>query len=386
MKIIGVEGTFDEKFEPLVRLFADQGFREKGGSSLAVFQFGKPVVNVWQGEQGTGKAWSEDTTSVIFSCTKGLTSILAHQLVLEGKLNLDEKVSHYWPEFAQTGKQDIPVKWLLQHKAGLSAVRRSLTFQELTDGHTVEEELAKQAPLWEPGTAHGYHAVTFGTLIGKLIKVVTGKSAGQYFSETIAQPLSAKAWIGIPEQEFQNVAPLITDGTRADVNAAPGTNEYWLTRAMWFGGALNYQTESKVTGFNNPKLLMSELPGAGGVSNAYSLAKIYSATVFETNGLRLLSDPVIDAAIVPQSMGPLVFESPDGPFPVWGNGFMVEVPGYKEMLGQGSFGHDGFGGQMAFATKQKRMSFAYTTNYLKSGKAEQARQQQLVMKLKELVS
>ena len=165
--------TIDSRFQELAEIFFEQGSSVPGGSSLAVFENGKPVVNIWQGETVGGKPWNAETVSVIFSCTKGLASILAHRLVQEGKLDLEQKVSYYWPEFAQGGKQDIPVKWLLQHKAGLSATRQDLTIDEITDGHTLEDELAKQVPLWEPGTAHGYHALTFGTLVGKLVHNIT---------------------------------------------------------------------------------------------------------------------------------------------------------------------------------------------------------------------
>lgn len=378
--------TIDSRFEPVAELFFEQGRTLPGGSSLAIFQDGKPVLNLWQGVGGAGRPWDASTTSVIFSSTKGLASILAHRLIQEGKLDLEQKVSFYWPEFAQGGKQDIPVKWLLQHKAGLSAIRRNLSIVEITDGHTIEDELAAQEPLWEPGTAHGYHALTFGTLVGKLVHNITGMTLGKYFDQLIAQPLGVDAWIGLPKEKFKNLAPLITDGKRKATVAEPDTDAYWLSRAMSFGGALDHKIESFETGFNNPKLLAAELPGAGGVSNAFAIAKIYSAAATATDGVRLLDDETLRAATVPQSTGPLKFESQTGPFPVWGNGFMLDVPGFKGMLGKHSFGHDGLGGQNAFGDFEHRIGFAYTTNYLQSGAEEQLRQQVLIRKLKEILS
>jgi len=378
--------TIDSRFEPVAELFFEQGRTLPGGSSLAIFQDGKPVLNIWQGEGNSGKPWDANTTSVIFSCTKGLASILAHRLIQEGKLDLEQKVSFYWPEFAQGGKQDIPVKWLLQHKAGLSATRKNLSIDEITDGHTIEEELAAQEPLWEPGTAHGYHALTFGTLVGKLVHNITGMTLGKYFDQLITKPLGVDAWIGLPKDKFKNLAPLITDGKRTATLAEPNTDAYWLSRAMTFGGALDHRIESFETGFNNPKLLEAELPGAGGVSNAYSLAKIYSAAATVTDGIRLLEDGTLRAATATQSTGPLRFESQTGPFPVWGNGFMLDVPGFKGLLGKHSFGHDGLGGQNAFGDFEHRIGFAYTTNYLQSGAEEQMRQQQLIQTLKEILN
>lgn len=380
-----MEGQYDSQFQPMVDLFVEQGAGIPGGSSLAIYKDGRPVVDVWQGESAPGIPWHRDSVSVVFSCTKGLASILIHRLVEEGKLDLEQKVSYYWPEFAQSGKQDIPVGWLLQHKAGLSAVRRDLTLDEVIDGHTIEDELAKQEPLWEPGTAHSYHALTFGTLSGKLVHNITGQTLGRYFSELIAKPLAVQAWIGLPRKEFSNLAPLLSDGKREKYKAEIGTSEYWLSKAMTFGTALDHQVESYETGFNNPKLIEAELPGAGGVSNARSLAKIYSATVVDTDGVRLLNDQTVRAAAVPQSTGRLYFEGDTGPFPTWGNGFMVEVPGFKDMLGPSSFGHDGLGGQCAFADLDHRVGFAFTSNYLESGASEQTRQQDLIRQLKLLL-
>ena len=322
---------------------------------------------------------------MIFSCTKGLASILAHLLIQERKLDLEQKVSFYWPEFAQGGKQDIPVKWLLQHKAGLSATRRDLTLDEITDGHTIEDELAKQEPLWEPGTAHGYHALTFGTLVGKLVHNITGMTLGKYFSQVIAEPLNVNAWVGLPKDKFENLAVLHSDGKRTATIVEPETDMYWLAKSMTFGSELDHRVESFETGFNNPKLLTAELPGAGGVSNAFALAKIYSAASTNTDGVRLLRDETLSAATVPQSTGPLKFEPQTGPYPAWGNGFMLHVPGFKDMLGSSSFGHDGLGGQNAFGDFEHRIGFAYTTTYLQAGPGDQERQQVLVRELNKIL-
>jgi CubicO group peptidase (beta-lactamase class C family) len=376
----------EKKFQELADIFFQQGEGTPGGSSLAIFQNGEPVLSVWQGQAKENKPWNAETVSVIFSCTKGLSSLLAHRLVQDGSLDLDQKVSHYWPEFAHEGKQDMPVKWLLQHKAGLSATRNDLTLDQITDGHTLENELAMQEPLWEPGTAHGYHALTFGTLVGKLAHNITGMTLGKYFDELIAKPLEVDAWVGLPKEKFKNLAPLITDGKRTATVAELNADAYWLSRSMTFGGALDHRVESFDTGFNNPKLIAAELPGAGGVSNAFAIAKIYSAAATATDGVRLLEDETLRAATVTQSTGPLKFESQNGPFPKWGNGFMLDVPGFKEMLGPSSFGHDGLGGQNAFGDFEHRIGFAYTTNYLQSGAQEQSRQQKLIQTLKEILT
>lgn len=375
----------ENEFQEIADIFFRQGENSPGGSSLAIFQNGKPVLNVWHGESKPNQPWNQDTISIIFSCSKGLASILAHRLIQEGKLDLEQKVSFYWPEFAQAGKRDIPVKWLLQHKVGLSTTRKDLTIEQIVDGHTIEDELAAQEPLWEPGKAHGYHAITFGTLIGKLVHNITGMTAGKYFAELIANPLSVDAWFGLPQEEFSRLAPVVTDGKRTATQAEPESDLYWLSKSMTFGGALNHKIESYETGFNNPRLLSAELLGVAGVSNAFSLAKIYSAVATVTDGIRLLEDETLRAATVPQSTGPLKFESQTGPFPVWGNGFMLDAPGFKVMLSPSSFGHDGLGGQIAFGDLKHRIGFAYVSSYLESGPDEMFRQQQLVRKLRALV-
>jgi CubicO group peptidase (beta-lactamase class C family) len=382
-----MNGHFDPRFAELVELFVEQGAGLPGGSSLAVFQGGEPVVDVWQGEERTGEEWTADTVSVVFSCTKGLASLLAHRLVEEGRLDLDAPVSQYWPEFADNGKRSVPVKWLLQHKAGLSAVRRDLTFDEVIDGHTVEDELAGQEPLWEPGTAHSYHALTFGTLVGKLVRSVTGITIGEYFAETIARPLGVRAWIGLPESEFHHLAPLVADPKRGSGTVGiPGSDDYWVSKAMTFGTALDGAVDDVHKGFNNPALIRAEIPGAGGVSNARGLAAIYSAAVTETAGIRLLTDKTIRAAMVHQSTGPMFFEKTNTVFPAWGNGFMIEVPGFVDMLGTGSFGHNGLGGQSAFGDVDHRVGFGFTTSYLGAGDEEQSRQQALVRVLRRILA
>lgn len=375
-----------QKFQPVADLFLK--FAEEapaGGRALSIYQDGKLAVNLWHGEQKPGVAWGAETTSVIFSCTKGLVSILANRLIDEGQLDPEQRVAHYWPEFVQGGKGDIPVKWILQHKAGLSAVRRDLSFEELIDGHTVLDELAKQEPLWEPGTGHAYHALTFGHLVGKLIQSVTGKTVGTLFREVIAEPLKVPAWIGLPAAELHNLAPLITDGNRASANPEPGTAAYWQEKSMTFGNALPIGISGLDQGFNNLRLLATELAGAGGVMTANALAKIYSAAVTETEGVRLMTDRAIANSTVPAAVGASVWGEA-GPWPRRGMGFMLDVPSYREWTSDKAFGHDGLGGQAGFGDPVHKIGFGFTTSYLYSGENEQAIQQALIRKTRECLN
>lgn len=381
------------KFESVAELFFAQGKELEnanpgaftGGSALAIYQDGRLALDIWQGQAKPEQPWQADNASVIFSCTKGLTSIVANQLIERGLLDPEERVAHYWPEFAAAGKSEIPVKWLLQHRAGLSAVRRDLTLDEFLDGHTVLDELAAQEPLWAPGTGYQYHAGTFGHLIGEVVRRVTGQTIGQYFQEHIAGPLHADAWIGLPAEKLDKFAPLVTDGQRASANPLPGTPGFWLEKAMTFGNAFTAEVAGVGTGFNDPRVLQSEFAGAGGVATARALAKIYSACVVETDGVRLLNDHTLRAASSLQVTGPTVWGEP-GPWPNRGLGFMLDTPGFRDMASPQSFGHDGLGGQIAFGDFDYRVGLAYTSSYLHSGPTEQDWQQAVVREVKRILA
>lgn len=379
-----VQGYFDEKYEPLVSLFATQGPENPaGGSSLAVFENGKPVVNVWQGEAQAGKPWTEETISTVFSCTKGIISLLAARLVEQGLLDLEAPVAEYWPEFSQNGKGQIKVKTLLQHRAGLSTTRRDLSRAELLDGQTVIAELAAQKPLWQPDSNYGYHALTFGHLVSKLIHSVTGLSANDYLQKHVNAPLGVDMWIGLPSEQLSRLATLISDGNFKSLSPEQGTDQYWVEKAMTFGGALPTDP-TDVGGFNAPETLAVELAGAGGVTNAFGLAKIYSAAVVETDGVRLVSDNALETAIRPASFGENVWHEP-GPYPIWGNGFMLAESPHFEIPGGKGFGHNGLGGQAGWASLENRLGFGYTTSYLRNSPETQKHQQDLVRKLQELI-
>lgn len=373
-------GSFDAGFTEVVELFKQQGLQQpRGGSSLSIFKDGHEVVNVWQGEAKQNQPWRADTISTVFSCTKGVVSVLLAKLIEEKKLDPNEKVAIYWPEFAQGGKQDITVRMVLQHRAGLSAVRRDLTYEEAVDDHTIISELAKQAPLWEPDTSNAYHALTFGHLASKLIHCVTGQTANEYLQAQATSKLGIDIHIGLPKEKFSQLAPLISDGTFKAVTVEPNSNAYWCQKAMSFGGAFPAEPTAE-HGFNDEKTLMAELAGANGVTNAHGLAKVYSAAVTETDGVRLVSDEGIRTCLV-ASPGPDNFFDEPRPFPIWGMGFMLPMPGVNEMPGKEGFGHNGFGGQAGWGSLDARIGFGYTNNYMQTATEMQKNQQDLVKAL-----
>ena len=353
-----------------------------GGAALSIFRDGKEVVNLWGGDKNDSEVWTEHTATTIFSCTKGLVSILAARLVQESLLDLDDPVAKYWPEFAQSGKQAIPVRWLLEHKAGLSAPRKDLSIEDVIAYQPVLDALAQQEPLWEAGTGHAYHALTFGHLVGRVIFGATGLRIGEYFKKLVADPLGASAWIGIPKAKLDSVAFLYTDSKRESLGGSPGSDDYWIEKSMTFGSAFSVDIAGVGTGFNNPELQMAELAGAGGISTASSLAKIWSATVVETEGARLLNDETASIFSRPTITGPSVWNDP-GPWGTTGLGFMVPTVGYRASIAPDSFGHDGLGGQTCFASPEHKIGFAFVTNYLKSGPEEHDRQIALINALRE---
>src|SRR5580700_9440573 len=190
--MIPIAGTCDPRFRKVREAFA-ANFETAGeiGASVAMYIDGKQVVDLWGGyaDKARTKPWTRDTLVNIYSTTKGLAAMCAHRLVDQGKLDLDAPVAKYWPEFAQAGKDKLPVKYLLSHRAGLPAVRKILDGDALFNWTTMTTALAEQEPWWEPGTAHGYHAVTFGYLVGEVIRRITGKSPGTYLRDELAGPL-----------------------------------------------------------------------------------------------------------------------------------------------------------------------------------------------------
>src|SRR5215831_3328032 len=189
-----IQGKCDSRFTAVREAFAENfAKRAEVGAAVSVYVDGKPVVDLWGGYTNAARTrpWEQNTLVSVASTTKGMVALCAHMLVERGLLDLDAPVARYWPEFAQAGKAQIPVRWLLSHQAGLPAVRRDMPPQSLFEWHTFTEALAETEPWWEPGTRHGYHAFTYGYLVGEVIRRVSGRSVGQFFRTEVAEPLGA---------------------------------------------------------------------------------------------------------------------------------------------------------------------------------------------------
>lgn len=365
-----IDGTVATGYEPIRTAFqaAFDGVPNMG-AALAILVDGELVANLWGGvaDERDGRRWERKTASVIFSCTKGLMSLLVARLVEEGRLEYGAPVARYWPEFAANGKGSVTVAEALSHRAGLSAPAEDLDLADILSWDTITAKLAAQAPLWPPGEGYAYHALTHGWLAGELIRRVTGKSPGSYFREVIA-PLNADAWIGLPPSQDNvahlQVAPDLAGLWEADAAKAAAGEVNWPYRAMTLGKALPAALATSDGGFNDPRVRQAEIPGAGGIATAEGLATIWSAAVTPTRGVRLASPQVLAQATRTVTEGAPVFAA-EPPFPRWGMGFQLDSEARRFLTAE-SFGHDGAGGQVAFADPKHRVGFAFITNWMQA--------------------
>src|SRR3984957_19638391 len=264
-----IHGFADKGFEKVRETFAGN-FTNKGdiGASFCVTRHGETVIDLWGGyaDAAKTKPWVKDTIINVYSTTKTMTALTVLILADRGLIDFAAPVAKYWPEFAANGKANIKVSHLMAHSAGLSGWKEPLNKDDLYDLDKVTSLLAAQAPLWEPGTKSGYHAITQGYLIGEVVRRITGKTIGTFFREEIAGPLNADFWIGLPASEDHRVADLVPPPP---------------------GGAIGdmEQDEIQKITFNNPGVDVSEtrtrawrgaeIPAAGGTGNARSVAEIH---------------------------------------------------------------------------------------------------------------
>ncbi len=360
-----VDGVVAPGFERVREQFADV-LRAGGGAAVAVYLDGAPVVDLWGGvaDRHTGRRWERDTLGVAFSCTKGVLALMMLALAEQGCVELDAPVARYWPEFAQAGKAQIPVRWLLSHRAGLIALDEDLTLDEALDWHRVVGALERQTPNWEPGTGHAYHTLTFGWLVGELVRRVTGLMPSAALRE-LTGTIAPEFWLGLPaDAERRRSHPYWDEEVRATLGpAAPAPDP--VIRAATLGSAFPQDLVADGRGFDDPRVLAAEVPGAGGVGTARDLAAIFSAAVRDTSGVRLLSPASAAAAATAESTGPQVYGG-QPPWAAFGPGFHVTSAG-KPLFGPGSFGHGGLGGQAAFAHPGLGVGFAFLTTRLIPG-------------------
>ncbi len=358
------EMTIRAGFEVLADKFFDLTKKQpSGGAALCVYHNGHPIIDIWDGEASPGTPWKAESNVLVFSTTKGLLSILAHRAIEQGLIDINEKVSKYWPEFGCNGKENITVEMVMRHRSGLSAPREDLTFDDVLALQPVLDALARQSPIWEPDSGFAYHSISFGHLLGRIVSGATGMSIRDLMKRDISQPLNVPAWIGISPDVEVPIARLITDTGPAAPIPAIDSDAYWMERAFSFGGALKKGLTDDFESWNDPRIYQAEIAGAGGVTNARAIAKIYSATVVETDSIRLLQDKSIMEALNHRNPGDNIWGDPQ-PHPVHSLGFMVANPQHSPVLSDSTFGHEGLGGQQGFADLENRIGFGYVTNWV----------------------
>ncbi|MFH0246331.1 serine hydrolase domain-containing protein [Streptomyces sp. HK10] len=352
----GFGGFVAPGFERVAEEFA-RNLTERGdtGAAVCVYHAGLPVVDL------TGGAHRFDSVQVIRSASKGVVAILAHVLTHRGLLDFDMPVAEVWPEFAQQGKDRIPIRWIFTHQAGVTALDRRLTVEDILAWQPAVEAVAAQRPNWEPGTAHGYHDLTYGWLTGEIIRRLTGRTVGTLVREELAGPLGLDLWIGMPEE----VRPRLVDLLPAP---PPSPELQQDPRARALRSALQDPASFASKALLNPDILpvehsraylSAEVPAANGVSDARSLARLYAAFTGEVDGVRLLDEAAVEAARAEQAAG---VDRVVGYYRRYATGFMLPEP-TRPMGGLDTdcFGHYGMGGPLAFADPGRRVAFGYIT-------------------------
>ena len=333
---------------------------------------GENVVDLWGGvaDPSAKRPWSEDTVGVVWSSTKGAVALCAHVLASRGELDIDVPVTTYWPEFGKNGKDGISVRHLLSHQAGMAALREPIPDEGLCDWGLVVDALAAQEPLWAPGTRHGYSALTFGHLIGEIVRRITGRTIGTFFRDEIAEPLGLDFWIGLPEEHEPRVAPNIS----ADLD--PGKMPTFYQAALTDPTSIAALVVMNSGGFllpdavNNRRVHAAEIPAANGITNARGLAGMYRPLALggAFDGVRLVDEDQLVAMRAVSSA-----TSVDATMLVptrWSLGFMKATdnrhlsPADSDsvLLSDEAFGHVGAGGSIGFADHGAHLSFGYTMN------------------------
>ncbi|MBP0455895.1 beta-lactamase family protein [Streptomyces bomunensis] len=361
-------------FEPVREAFAENFVRHGDiGAAVCVYRDGRPVVDLWGGtaDRDTGRPWERDTLQLVYSATKGATATAAHMLAQRGLLDLDAPVAEYWPEFAAGGKADIPVRWLLSHRAGLVTLDQPIPLTEALSWHPMAAALAAQRPVWTPGTAHGYHGRTWGWLVGEVIRRVSGRTPGRFFSDEIAAPLGLDFFIGLPPDERHRVSRMVYRKPDVDLTTLPPESvpeELREQVAAWsdphsFSNRAFAVTRPAAIDFDSPEVQAAEMPSSNGIGTARALARMYAALIGEVEGVRLLTAETAASAATEQSAGmDQVLMAPSR----FGSGYQLPTED-NPMTGPSAFGHNGRGGSLAFADPGHGIAFGYVMNHIVSG-------------------
>ncbi len=346
---------FHENFDKLGEL----------GAAVAIWQDGRAIADLVGGFRDTHreKPWTSDTLVLVWSATKGIGSACVLHALQGHKIDISQRVAEFWPEFGQAGKEKITLAQLLSHQAGLCALDRRV---DVLDYRAVIQALEMQEPLWVPGTAHGYHARTFGFLLDELVRRIAGKTLSGYWQEKFAQPLNLDFWIGLPGKENPRVATIYA----AKSGKAPEPKQFYVDLVT--PGTLARETFTSPYGLhviskmNDPAIRAQPIVSFGGIGTSAGLAKFYSmlANGGKFDGQTFFSEKTIEWMTTTMIDGmDRVFQIPTA----FSAGFMKDPrKAARKMFGTSAkaFGHPGAGGCHAFADPENRIAVAYVMNQM----------------------
>ncbi|MFF3205743.1 serine hydrolase domain-containing protein [Streptomyces sp. NPDC002962] len=374
-----IHGHCDPRFAA-VRAAFEENFRDRGelGAAVSVTVDGAQVVDLWGGRADAAgtRAWERDTVVNVWSTSKGPTALCAHILADRGLLDLDAPVAAYWPEFGAAGKERVPVRHLLSHRAGLSGLREPHSLEQLYDWELTTARLAATEPWWEPGTRSGYHALTYGFLVGEVVRRVSGLLPGAFLEREVTGPLGVDFTIGLPEKEAGRVAELVHPPVAS-------SSEQAAIFAQLAPAALAALT-NPVAGAkeaNSPRWRAAEIPAANGHGTARAVAALYG--IFAGRGVyggrRVLSAEAAERVREGQgACRDLVLGAGFAHETEIGLGLWLSGPNGSYGPNPRAFGHDGFGGSCGLADPEAGVSLGYVMNRMGPHIADDPRKTALV--------
>ena len=358
-----IQGYYDLKFEALNEAFASLfDDSQERGMALSVQIGGETVLDLWAGSADTDgqQAWHSDTILNLFSCTKTFTAVTVLPLVGEGKLELDAPVARYWPEFAAAGKEKITLRHLLSHQAGLPALHQMLPAEALYDWQAMTTALAAEQPWWRLGEGHGYAPITFGWLVGEVLRRVEGRGPGESIVARTAKPLGLDFHVGLADSQFDRVATISRGKGNLGDAAAQRLLKLMMTEPAAMSTRAFTNPPSIMTSTNKPEWRRMQQPAANGHGNARSLAGFYSGLL---DG-RLLESELLDELTREHARGEDKTLLTSTRF---GLGCMLDQPDVANAtygMGRFAFGHPGAGGSVGFADPERELAFGFVTNNL----------------------
>jgi CubicO group peptidase (beta-lactamase class C family) len=374
-----VHGHCDARFAAVRTAFEEnfQG-RDELGAGVTVTLDGETVVDLWGGwaDAARTRPWERDTLVNVWSTSKGPTSLCAHILADRGLLDFDAPVAAYWPQFAAAGKESVLVRHLLSHRAGLAGLREPHDLAQLCDWELTVERLAAQEPWWEPGTRSGYHALTFGHLVGEVVRHVSGLRPGAFLEREVTGPLGIDFTIGLPEKEADRAAELVHPPVASSSEQAAIFAQLAPAAVAALTNPLVGATEANTAGWR-----AAEIPAANGHGTARAVAALYG--IFAGRGAygsrQVLSPEAAERVREGQgSCRDLVLGAGFEHETEAGLGLWLSGPNGSYGPNPRAFGHDGFGGSCGLADPESGLSLGYVMNRMGPHIADDPRKMALV--------